>query len=360
MANTENFKGRLVLLLAHIAGMIDMVALPVWVGAALIGQYQFSPQQAGGMVTLYLLGAVVASVFFASRFIRFSARLFSSIGYGMACLAFLGLTQTRDFAAMAVLHAVAGLAAGAALSFTHGTIGRSPNPHRLFAIVGLGLCVSAIFFLGGSQEVIPKTGGTGLFVMFAAVMALATVACGHIGRFPVRQDVTRLGHTRWFEEVFVEESFIGLFGDLFQDDAQQAKTHIGVFISLAGHEQQGLIHSHLDKLLTRDAGIIVANRPWETSAVGEQMVQGDALFVGRNIGEILADGVFNFEFAHHFQFEDGGSSELFSDGANAGNGLRCEGGFGLAIAQAVPLFEHLPFPGHEYTAAEVVLLVQFA
>jgi predicted MFS family arabinose efflux permease len=177
MATTESFKGRMVLLLAHIAGMIDMVALPVWVGAALIGQYKFSPQQAGGMVTLYLLGAVVASVFFASRFTRFSARLISSVGYGVACLAFLGLTQTRDFAAMAVLHAVAGLAAGAALSFTHGTIGRSPNPHRLFAIVGLGLSVSAIFFLGGSQEVIPKTAGTGLFAMFAAVMGIATLAC---------------------------------------------------------------------------------------------------------------------------------------------------------------------------------------
>lgn len=177
MVTVDSFKGRSVLLLAHIAGMIDMVALPVWVGAALIGQYRFSPQQAGGMVTIYLIGAVLASVFFASRFTRFSARLISSLGYGVACLAFLALTQTRDFAAMAVLHGVAGLAAGAALSFTHGTIGRSPNPHRLFAIVGLGLCVSAIFFLGGSQEIISKTGGSGLFVMFAAIMALATLAC---------------------------------------------------------------------------------------------------------------------------------------------------------------------------------------
>ena len=36
---------------------------------------------------------------------------------------------------------------------------------------------SLTFFLGGSQEVIPKTGGSGLFVMFAAIMALAMVAC---------------------------------------------------------------------------------------------------------------------------------------------------------------------------------------
>lgn len=177
MTAVDSFKGRSVLLLAHIAGMIDMVALPVWVGAALIGQYKFSPQQAGGMVTAYLLGAVVASIFFASRFTQFSAKVFSSVGYGVACIAFLALTQTRDFGPMVVLHAVAGLAAGTALCFTHGTIGRSPNPHRLFAIVGIGLSVSAIFFLGGAQSVIPTSGGTALFVMFAAIMALATVAC---------------------------------------------------------------------------------------------------------------------------------------------------------------------------------------
>ena len=94
--------------------------------------------------------------------------------------------------------------------------------------------------------------------------------------------------------------------------------------------------------------------------MGEQVVQGDALFVGRNIGEILADGVFYFEFAHHFQFEDGSSGELFGDRANAGNGLRGEGGFGLTVAQAVPFFKHLPFPGHQHTATEVVLLVQLA
>jgi hypothetical protein len=44
--DTERWRGRSVLLLAHVAGMIDLVALPVWVGAALIGQYRFSPTQA--------------------------------------------------------------------------------------------------------------------------------------------------------------------------------------------------------------------------------------------------------------------------------------------------------------------------
>ena len=199
-----------------------------------------------------------------------------------------------------------------------------------------------------------------VFFIDLAPIALASVTCGDIGRFEAGQNVTRLGQSCWFEELFVEENFIGLFGDLFHDNAQQTETHIGVFISLARDEQQGLVHGHLDKFLTRDAGIIVTYRPRKTSAMGEQVVQGDALFVGRNVGEILADGVFHFEFAHHFQFKDGGPGELFGNRANAGNGLRREGGFGLAVAQSVPFFEYLPFPGHQHASAEIVFLVQFA
>ena len=31
-ASTENWSGRIVLMVAHCAGMVDLVALPVWVG----------------------------------------------------------------------------------------------------------------------------------------------------------------------------------------------------------------------------------------------------------------------------------------------------------------------------------------
>ncbi len=58
---------------AHCAGMVDLVALPVWVGA-LIAQYRFSPAQAGGLATLFLVGAVLSSLFFAPRFNRIDSR----------------------------------------------------------------------------------------------------------------------------------------------------------------------------------------------------------------------------------------------------------------------------------------------
>jgi len=71
---------------------------------------------------------------------------------------------------------VAGMSAGAALSVTHGTIARSANPHRLFAIAGMSLGVFAVAFLAGVPQLIAAQGGPVLFKTFAAVMGLGAVA----------------------------------------------------------------------------------------------------------------------------------------------------------------------------------------
>ena len=42
----ESRRGRAALMVAHCAGMVDLVALPVWVGT-LIAHYRFDPQQSG-------------------------------------------------------------------------------------------------------------------------------------------------------------------------------------------------------------------------------------------------------------------------------------------------------------------------
>jgi predicted MFS family arabinose efflux permease len=85
------------------------------------------------------------------------------------------LSQPLDYTTMAALHALGGLAAGAALSVTHGTIARSHNPHLKFAIVGIGLGVFAVLFLGASPKVIDAAGGYMLFAIFGAVMLLASL-----------------------------------------------------------------------------------------------------------------------------------------------------------------------------------------
>lgn len=170
----ESARGTSALMVAHCAGMLDLVGLPLWVGT-LVAHYGFNPQQAGSLPTLFLVGASLSSVFFASRFNRVSAKWAAVTGFAVAALAFgLCFSQTT-FAVLAPLHLAGGLAVGTALSFTHGTIGRALNPHRVFAWAGLAIGIFGIVFLGGTPGMLAKFGGQTLFIMFAGIMALAAV-----------------------------------------------------------------------------------------------------------------------------------------------------------------------------------------
>lgn len=173
--NAESKRGRAALMVMHCAGMVDLVALSVWVGA-LIAAYGFDAQQAGGLPTLFLAGAVLSSITLAPRIQTLPGRWVAGFGFALAALAFLMASTTAVYAMLALLHAVAGLAVGAALSVTHGTIARSANPHRLFAVVGIALGVFAVIFLGAAPQLIAATGGPALFHAFASIMALGSVA----------------------------------------------------------------------------------------------------------------------------------------------------------------------------------------
>lgn len=165
------------LLLGHCAGMLDLVALPVWVGANLIGFYQFDPQKAGLLATTFLLCAVVASMVLAPRFGRMSAKAVTVVGYTVASLAFVGLASFAgdDYATMLALHAMGGLGAGSALTKVDGTMGRSDNPHRLFAYAGVSVAVFGIVVLGSGPVIIAQLGGPVLWLVFATVMGLAAL-----------------------------------------------------------------------------------------------------------------------------------------------------------------------------------------
>lgn len=202
-STTERWSGRLPLMVAHCAGMVDLVALPVWVGA-LIAQYKFTPQQAGGLATLFLIGAVLSSLFFAPRLNRMNARLAVIGGFALAAAAFFTAAWVTDFPTLAVLHVFAGASAACGLSFAHGTIARSANPHRLFAIVGMALGVFAIVFLGGTLNLIGAFGGRALFAVFSTVMAIAAIVAAI--SFPavvareenLIADVSHLSRAVWF------------------------------------------------------------------------------------------------------------------------------------------------------------------
>jgi predicted MFS family arabinose efflux permease len=192
------------LLVAHCAGMVDLVALPVWMGA-LIAHHQLDAQRAGALVTLFLAGAVAASVLCAPRFGRLPGRAVACAGFAASALAFalLARTPASAWGAMAALHAMGGFAAGAALSMTHGTLGRGANPHRLFAYAGLALGLFALGFMVTVPPLVAARGAPAFFAVLAGIMAVAaTVAmlafprvasgpAGNAGRTPLPAAVWR-------------------------------------------------------------------------------------------------------------------------------------------------------------------------
>jgi predicted MFS family arabinose efflux permease len=172
----EAGRGRATLMLCHFAGMVDLVALPVWVGT-LAQHYGFDLEHAGMIVTAFLLGAVGASLVAAPLYNRLPRAACAFGGYAVAALAFLAASRVAGFGALAALHLVAGVATGAALSVAHGTIGRSANPHRLFAMAGTALGIGAVVFYGAVPPAVAAHGGPTLFLVFAGLMGAAALAC---------------------------------------------------------------------------------------------------------------------------------------------------------------------------------------
>ncbi|MDQ0137651.1 putative MFS family arabinose efflux permease [Neorhizobium galegae] len=192
--------GTVALVIAHCAGMLDLTALPVWVGA-LVERFEFSPQQAGGIVTLFLLGAVAASLFVAPRLNRINQKLASTAGYGIAALAFFVASTQSGLVPLAALHLVAGLSVGTGLSMVHGAIGKSENPHRLFAVAGIAIGLLGIVLLGVLPQLMIDFGRQILFQVFGFFMAVACVFCALLFVNPKRGEAhgsAPFGRAIWF------------------------------------------------------------------------------------------------------------------------------------------------------------------
>ncbi len=184
MSGQKFGKGAVVaLVIAHCAGMLDLIALPVWVGA-LVERFGFSPQQAGALATLFLLGAVAASAFAAHRFNRVNQRVVAAGGFALAALSFFLASTQSGFVPLALLHLTAGVSVGAALSMVHGTIGHAENPHRLFATAGIAIGLFGIILLGAIPQLLIHYGGPALFVVFGGAMTLAAAVCALLFQNP--------------------------------------------------------------------------------------------------------------------------------------------------------------------------------
>lgn len=174
MSSTEKNLGRFVLLVGNVAGMVDLVALPLWI-SGLMQSVKLDPQQAGLQVTLYIFGVFLASVIIAPRFDRIPARLTAASGFALAAVSFFFLQSGPTGTNMSVAHFTAGIGAGLGLSSVHGTIGRSVNPLRLFAIASFGVGAFAIPFFVVMPGLMLSGGLSALMMVFAILMLFACV-----------------------------------------------------------------------------------------------------------------------------------------------------------------------------------------
>jgi len=172
--STEGFVGRGALLVGHAAGMLDLVSMPLWIGV-LIQFRHMSPAEAGLLVTAYMTGVFLTSVALAPRFTRLSARTVAVAGFVVGALAFIAIINLQAFGALIPAHFIAGVGAGSALSMVHGTISRSARPHRLFAIVNLGVAVFSIAFFAVVPVQLQQHPDV-LFYVLSGLLALGAVA----------------------------------------------------------------------------------------------------------------------------------------------------------------------------------------
>jgi predicted MFS family arabinose efflux permease len=172
--STESLAGRGALIVGHAAGMLDLVAAPVWVGV-LVQFRHLSPLQAGLLMTVYTAGIFLTSITLAPRFTRLPQRPIAIAGFFLGALAFVAIIMLDGFAALVPAHFVAGIGAGSALSMVHGTISRSARPHRLFAIANLGVAIFSIAFFVGVPAAVPRDPNVVFFVL-GGLLTLAGIA----------------------------------------------------------------------------------------------------------------------------------------------------------------------------------------
>lgn len=167
--------GSLALIVCNVGGMVDLVALPLWVGS-LMQSRALDAQQAGMLVTAYILGVFGGSLTVSPRVDTINNRVTATAGFLLGAASFFGLMFVDGLAAMAALHLAAGIGAGWGLSMTHGAMARSLNPHRFFGLGNMGTALFAILFFATMPPALEAQGVKALFLVLGGLQTVAALA----------------------------------------------------------------------------------------------------------------------------------------------------------------------------------------
>jgi len=173
----ESRGGIIALIAGHCAGLMDITALPIWVGMVLVGSLAIEPQKAGFLLTLFLGSVVLSSLYFAPRITRIDRRRIQPVAYALAGLAFVAMANIgANYGLLAAAHVIAGLSVGCGLSIVHGTMGGTSNPHRTAAIAFTMLSLVSTLLLSILPPLVGKIGPNVFFFTMAGIMFTAALA----------------------------------------------------------------------------------------------------------------------------------------------------------------------------------------
>lgn len=267
----ESRNGTAALVIGHCAGLMDITALPIWVGIVLIGQLALDPQRAGFLLTLFLGSVVLSSLYFAPKLTRLNRKRVASAAYALAGLAFATMPGiSGSYVLLASAHIVAGLAVGCGLSMVHGTMGSTTNPHRTAAIAFTTLSLVSILLMATLPPLVGKIGPNAFFytmsgIMFTAALA-GLLAFPDVARVVAheRLPLTRLPAHVWFSVAGVSLlmvthsmvfGFIERVGGWHGFSAAQITTVLVVsgFVNLVPVALSSMLERHLPA-----AGVVIA------------------------------------------------------------------------------------------------------
>jgi MFS family permease len=77
--------------------------------------------------------------------------------------------------ALALLHFVAGIGAGAGITMVHGTLGQSKNPHGAFSAANLGIGIFGIVFFATVPGLMASMGVAAVFLVACAIVGIAAI-----------------------------------------------------------------------------------------------------------------------------------------------------------------------------------------
>ncbi|MFP6849665.1 MAG: hypothetical protein VCA57_13275 [Pseudomonas sp.] len=170
MNSADSRSFRIALIAGHVAWMIDIVLLPLWVGGLVEG-YKYSPAQANSIALSLLISVIAARCLLDLLLHHYSVPWVPAVRVAMASLCFMVIWFASDFLTFLLLHA---LFLVCRLSVINGAIGR-PIKHRTVTLTTTGLDVFSIALICACIEIIAATESHSRLLIFLDIMAAAAL-----------------------------------------------------------------------------------------------------------------------------------------------------------------------------------------